>query len=110
MKKDGLLEAKPFAVQRGCHPESLPTLCAAHCIFAVVIDGVPLYPAFYVDPRFDRAELEAITKLLGDLSGGSKWQFFASAKGSLGSVTPLVALLLGRYDDVRATALAFAER
>ena len=47
---DALLEAKVFAAQRGCPPESLPQACAAHRIFAVVIDGIPLYPAFYVDP------------------------------------------------------------
>jgi hypothetical protein len=107
---DALLEANAFAALRGCAPESLPEACAAHRIFAVVIDGVPLYPAFYVDPRLNRRQLEAITKLLGSLSGGSKWQFFANAKGSLGSVTPLHALLAGRYRKVRAVALAFSER
>ena len=107
---DALLEAKVFAAQRGCPPESLPQACAAHRIFAVVIDEIPLYPAFYVDPRFDQRKLEAITKLLGDLAGGSKWQFFTSAKGSLGSVTPLQALLAGRYGDVRVAAPGFAER
>lgn len=107
---DALLEAEAFATLRGCPPESLPEACAAHRIFAVVIDGVPLYPAFFVDPRFDQTRLEAITKLLGHLSGGSKWQFFTSAKGSLSSVTPLHALLAGRYDDVRASARAFSER
>ncbi len=69
-----------------------------------------MYPAFYVDPRFDRKQLAAITKLLGRLPGGGKWTFFTGAKGSLGSVTPLQALLANRYVDVRATALGFVSR
>lgn len=69
-----------------------------------------MYPAFYADHRFKQPQVERITKLLKALPDGSKWQFFTSAKGSLGSVTPLHALLAGRYGDVRAAALAFSER
>ena len=79
-------------------------------IFYLTIDKVRLYPAFYVDPRFDRNELEAITRCMGGLAGGSKWQFFTQPKGSLGAVTPLTALLAGRFAKVRASALAFFER
>lgn len=105
-----LLDAKAFAARRGCAPEALPKACAAHRIFAVTIAGVPHYPAFYVDSRFDQKHLAAITKLLGGLSGGSKWQFFSGAKGSLGSITPLQALLAGRYKEVRVAAIGFSER
>lgn len=105
-----LLDATTFAVRRGCALDALPQACIAHRIFCVTIDGAPQYPAFYVDPRFDRRRLESITKLLGCLAGGSKWQFFTRPKGSLGSLSPLQALLAGRYEDVRASALAFSER
>ena len=105
-----LLSADVFASRFGCTPDSLAGACDAHRIFYLTIDKVRLYPAFYVDPRFDRSELETITKCMGDLAGGSKWQFFTRPKGSLGSVTPLAALLAGRFAKVQASALAFFER
>ena len=83
--------------------------CDAHRIFYLTIDQVRLYPAFYVDPRFDFSEMEAITKCMGDLAGGSKWQFFTQPRGSLGAVAPLTALLAGRFAKVLASALAFFE-
>ena len=107
---DALLSEEVFASQFGCTPDSLGAACDAHRIFYLTIDQVRLYPAFYVDPRFDRSELETITRSMGDLAGGSKWQFFTTPKGSLGAVTPLAALLAGRFRKVQASALAFFER
>ena len=107
---DALLSAEAFASRLGCTLDSLAPACDAHRIFYLTLDQVRMYPAFYVDPRFDRSELEAITKCMGDLGGGSKWQFFTTPKGSLGSVTPLAALLAGRFAKVQASALAFFER
>lgn len=105
-----LLREETFANLRGCEPRSLASARKAGRIFYLVVQGVPMYPAFYVDRRLDQPRLERITKVLKALPDGSKWQFFTTAKGSLGSVTPLGALLAGRYDDVRASATAFAER
>lgn len=87
-----LLSAESFASRFGCTADSLAAACDAHRIFYLTVDQVRMYPAFYVDPRFDRSELETITKCMGDLGGGSKWQFFTTPKGSLSSVTPLAAL------------------
>ena len=109
-KLEPLLDANVFAARRGCASESLETLCAARRIFAVVIDGVPRYPSFYVDARLHQRQVEAITKLLGGVSSGGKLQFFVTPKGSLGAITPLDALMLGRFNDVRAAAIGFAER
>lgn len=109
-KLESLLDANVFAARLGCTSETLETLCAARRIFAVVIDGVPRYPSFYVDARFHQRQLEAITKLLGSVSSGGKLQFFVTRKGSLGAITPLDALMLGRFNDVRAAAIGFAER
>jgi len=67
------------------------------------------FPAFYSDPRYDRKHLEAVTKVLGDLPGGSKLQFFLTRKGSLGGDTPLQALAAGRVAKVKDVAAAFAE-
>ena len=105
-----LLSEQAFASLRGCTSDFLVKARDAHRIFCVNIDGVPLYPSFYADQRFNRRQLGAITKVLGDLTGGSKWLFFTRPKGSLGSVTPLRALLKGRFAEVRATAEGYAER
>ncbi|MEJ2801702.1 hypothetical protein WAE61_07465 [Comamonadaceae bacterium PP-2] len=67
------------------------------------------FPAFYGDPLFDRKQLETVTKVLGDLPGGAKLQFFLTRKGSLGGVTPLQALAAGNFAKVKDVASAFAE-
>jgi hypothetical protein len=67
------------------------------------------FPTFYAAPAYDRKHLEAITKVLGDLPGGSKLQFFLTRKGSLGGDTPLQALAAGRFAKVKDIAAAFAE-
>lgn len=67
------------------------------------------FPAFYGDPAYDRKHLEGGTKVLGDLPGGSKLQFFLTHKGSLGGATPLQALASGRFAKVKDVAAAFAE-
>ena len=46
------------------------------------------YPAFYLDPRYSRKVLEAVSMMLGGLSGGSKWLFFTTAKASLACAKP----------------------
>lgn len=110
IQPDSLLDAVTFAAEHGGNPKSLPALCAARDIFAVMVGNVPMYPAFFVDPRFNRKQLIVVTKLLGDLPGGSKLQFFVTPKGFLGAITPLDALLLGRFDDVCVAAEGYAER
>ena len=67
------------------------------------------FPAFYADQAYQRMHLEAVTKILGDLPGGSKLQFFLTRKGSLGGKTPLEALAAGGLAKVKDVASAFAE-
>jgi hypothetical protein len=71
--------------------------------------GELVYPAFFADPRQDRKMLEAVSKVLGDLPGAAKWDFFMSVRLSLGNKTPLEALAKGKVDAVMAAAQAFAE-
>lgn len=78
-------------------------------IFFVDVGPNPYYPAFYLTGSIDRKTLAKITKLLGDLPGWSKWQFFTMPKGALGDLTPLEALERGQLDQVESAALAFAE-
>jgi hypothetical protein len=93
-----------------CSPGALARLCDAHRVFCLTIDGERLYPAFYADRRFSRRQLGAITRVLASVPEGGKWLFFTTPKGSLGSVTPLQALLDGRFAEVRETAKGCAER
>ncbi|MGA7181234.1 MAG: hypothetical protein WBX11_16830 [Thiobacillaceae bacterium] len=79
-------------------------------LFFVEVGGDHYYPAFYADPEFERRQLGNVCKALGDLSGWQKWQFFTTAKASLGRLTPLEALRKGRYEPVLKAAAGFAER
>jgi hypothetical protein len=78
-------------------------------VFYLTYKAERYFPAFYGDPSYDRKHLEAVTKVLGDLPGGSKLQFFLTRKGSLGGDTPLQALAAGRVAKVKDVAAAFAE-
>ena len=78
-------------------------------VFYLTYQSKRYFPAFYGDPIYERKHLEAVTKVLGDLPGGSKLQFFLTHKGSLGGETPLQALATGRAAKVKDVAAAFAE-
>jgi hypothetical protein len=78
-------------------------------MFTVEVDGETYIPGFFVDGKVDRAILEKVSKLLGKLPGWTKWDFFISAKGSLGDISPLEALQKGKVDEVLRIAAAFAE-
>lgn len=67
------------------------------------------FPVFYGDSAYERSHLEAVSKILGDLPGGSKLQFFLTPKRSLDGQTPLQALATGRLAKVKDLASAFAE-
>lgn len=81
----------------------------SHRVFYLTYNAERYFPTFYCDPTYDRRHLEAVTKVLGDLPGGSKLQFFLTCKGSLGGDTPLQALASGRVAKVKDVAAAFAE-
>ncbi|MGZ3237640.1 MAG: hypothetical protein ACXU8A_09725 [Burkholderiaceae bacterium] len=77
-------------------------------IFAVSAPtGELYYPAFFAEEEIDRRNLEKVCKILGDLPGGSKLQFFMTPKTSLGGKTPLEALRKGHVDDVLVSAAGF---
>lgn len=94
----------------GLTRQSLSKAVIAKRIFTVDVGAEQFYPAFYLSAAYDRRKLEAVAKLLGDLPGGSKWQFFTQPKGSLGGLTPLEALERGQFVNVKDSAQAFAER
>lgn len=72
--------------------------------------GENLYPAFFTDAKQNRRNLERVCKVLNDLPGASKWQFFTTAKHSLGGRTPIDALAAGDVEKVLTAAAGFVER
>lgn len=79
-------------------------------MFCVVRNARAMYPSFFADPSFDQRHVRAVCQRLGNLPGGSKWQFFTAPKGSLGGITPLHALFQGMWKKTVNAAEGFAER
>jgi hypothetical protein len=71
---------------------------------------VAVYPAFFADPSPARLSIERVCRALGNLPGATKHFFLASARSSLGGLTPLQALAKGKEAKVLAMAEAFDER
>lgn len=94
----------------GISRQALSKAVLANRIFAVEVGGENYYPTFYADPDLDRKKLERISKILGELDGWSRWQFFTTPKASLEGLTPIQALKKGRYENVATAAAGFAER
>ena len=90
--------------------ESISIDLANGTLFFVMKGEHKQYPSFFADSAYERRQTAAVTKLLKNLDGFTKWQFFITAKGSLGGLTPLAALRLGKLRRVKATADGFAER
>lgn len=105
-----LLPAAQTWAGLGMTRQALSKAVASGRIFTVDVGAAQYYPAFYLTGDIDRKTLGRVTQCLGDLPGWSKWQFFTTAKASLGNVTPLVALSRGKVDEVERAATAFAER
>lgn len=110
VRRGELLCAADFAHARGVTKQAVRKALRNTRVFTVEVDGAQYYPSFYLDSNFDRRQLESITKALGDLPGLSKLQFFLTPKHSLGGVTPLQALVQGKFEEVKASAQGFAER
>lgn len=90
--------------------QALSKALKAHRIFYVDVQGRRHFPAFFLDSRYERRQLEDVCRALGELPGASKLQFFLTRKASLQGVTPLEALAQGEFTRVRTAAQGFAER
>jgi len=116
LEKAVLLESAQFQERAGITRQALSKAVTAKRMFYLEVGGIRAYPAFYLDDGLERAQVEAVTKLLGDLSGGSKWLFFTTPKGSLAKAdsgrarTPLEALMDGDFEKVKQTAAGHAQR
>lgn len=109
VKKRELLASAEFTREVGLSRQALSKAVGANRMFYVDFKGERYFPAFYADPMYQRSQVEAVTKLLGDLPGGAKLQFFLNRRGSLAGVTPLEALAQGKLQKVKDVAAAFAD-
>lgn len=105
-----LISPTEMASRLGWTRQALSKALAARRVFFVDLRGLRYFPSFFTEPRYQRKHLEAVSKLLGDLPGGAKLQFFTTPKGSLSGKTPLDALADGQYSSVRIAAQGFAQR
>ena len=105
-----LVDGAEFYERTGWTQRELDSAVLDGRVFCLEVGGVGAYPTFYTDPRYNREHVEAVTQLLGDISGGSKWLFFTTPKGSLAARTPLAALVNGDLDRVKRAATGYAQR
>jgi hypothetical protein len=105
-----LLGSAQMRDRLGISRQALSAAVRAQRLFVLAgPSGDFLYPAFFADGRHDRAVLEKVSRALGSLPGGAKWEFFTTPRLSLGRKTPLQALAKGQVEEVLAAAAAFAD-
>lgn len=109
ISKGDLLDSVAFADRMAWSKQALSKALASHRVFFVEFEGTRYFPAFYADPNQERRHLEAVTKIMGDLPGSSKLQFFLNPRGSLSKLTPLQAVQRGMLTQVKNAAAGFAE-
>ena len=116
LEQGHLLESGAFQERAGVSRQALSKAVAERRMFYIDFGRRRGYPAFYTDLSLQRKQIGDISKILGDLSGGSKWLFFTTPKGSLASPdtgvprTPLQALRDGEYARVKLAASGYAQR
>lgn len=104
-----LLTSGEIADRLHLKPAAVTAAVRSHRMFALAGPGGKYYPAFFADEKYDRNVLEEICKALGEVSGGSKWEFFTGPRQSLNGKTPLDAVAKGNVKEVLATAAAFKD-
>jgi hypothetical protein len=86
--------------------QALSKALAARRVFFVEHQGARYYPSFFADPKYERRQIETVSKALGDLPGGAKLAFMTTPKASLAGRTPLEALAVGEVAAAKAAAEA----
>lgn len=107
VKSGQLVDADAFCTLLAIHPSELELGLKENRFFQIEVDGKYYLPSFYFDPGLYRSQIERISKLLADLNGDVKWQFFNTPKLTLEGFTPLAALAQGRFQDVAFAAGGF---
>ena len=104
-----LMASAKFVEELGWTRQALSKALAANRVFYVDFKSDRYFPAFFADSAYQRSKLEAVSKVLGELPGGAKLQFFLSPRGSLAGETPLAALSKGKLQKVKALAEDFEQ-
>lgn len=111
MVRDGALIAPAaFTQALSFTRQALSKALKANRVFYVEVAGERFYPEFFLNPCYQRRQIERVSQALGDLPGPSKLQFFLNPKASLEGLNPLEALARGKYTQVHTAAEGFAER
>ncbi|WP_156901810.1 hypothetical protein [Azohydromonas australica] len=104
-----LVSREELSRRLGCTTQALSKALGAKRMFYVEYQLKQYFPAWLADPRFDRKQVEAVSRALGDLPGGAKLAFFRTPFISLEDKTPLQALANGKLEMVVRTAKGYAQ-
>jgi uncharacterized protein (DUF849 family) len=104
-----LLDPAAFAEAMGWSRQALSKALSTRRVFFVEFNSTRYFPAFFARKDLERRQVEAVSKLMGDLPGGAKLAFFLNRKGSLDRKTPVEALAAGQLTEVRAAAEGYAQ-
>lgn len=106
-----LIPGSEMRARLGVSAQALSAALRSHRMFALSgPSGEYYYPAFFAETdKYDRKDLEKVSRALGSLPSGSKWHFFTTEKFSLGGKTPLELLAKGKVEEVIAAAAGFVE-
>jgi hypothetical protein len=105
-----LLTSGEMAARLGVTTQAITAAVRAHRMFVLAgPSGENFFPAFFADARYDRPVLWKVSKVLGGMSGGSKWDFFTNPRITLKGKTPLEALAKGNIEEVMDVAAAFRD-
>ncbi len=110
VNEGALVDSTTFVERLKVSRQALSKALKAKRVFYVEVSGQRFYPDFFLDKRYERRQVELVSKALGELAGASKLQFFLTKKASLEGRTPLDALARGQFSRVRIAAQGFAER
>jgi hypothetical protein len=105
-----LVDPRVFIENLSFSRQGLSKALKANRVFYVDVSGGRFYPDFFFDSRYQRKQLELVSKMLGDLPGASKLKFFTTKKLSLSGKTPLEALAEGQLTRVQTAARGFVQR
>lgn len=105
-----IVPAEELAMALGVKPDSLQQAVAENRVFVLEVGPSKYFPAFYAHPAFRRQDLERVSRVLSNLSGWNKWQFFMRRNAGLGDLSPLEALERGRLEEVMDAAHAYIGR
>lgn len=109
-----LVEVHDFCERLGLTQEALKDAEAKGSLFGIPFEERRLYPALFLDPRFDQAALRGVAQLLASISAGGRYRFLTSLNAYLADAqgrprTPLEVLQSGDFERVRRAASGFAD-